>query len=284
MRYAATVLLTIGLSLTGALAHGHGYDDEAHNDEAHDSGSSVQYIANEGLMAQSGDVKILFDPFQVSGFGTYQEPRASDLSDMMAGKGAFAGIDAIFVSHAHRDHFSAPQMLDYMRAQSDVHLIAPRQALDMMKAEPDWDADLLTRMSILDMNYGDAPQSITLEGIEATAIRIAHAGWPAQHRKVVQNMVYRVTLNKAVTVMHMGDADPRAQHFAPFTAHWEAQATDTAFPPYWFLTSDNGQGILRGINVKCSIAIHVPIIVPEVLAASDADYFSVLGETREIGE
>ena len=85
--------------------------------------------------------------------------------------------------------------------------------------------------------------------------------------------------------MHMGDADPRRQHFIPHKDHWAEQRTDTAFPPYWFLTSMQGRNILSDdMNVAKSIGIHVPIKVPEDLKKSGQDYFSVSGETREIGE
>ena len=272
-RVMSIAISLASLFLTGPLC-------TAHENSAHDS--SARYIANEGLLAQSGDVKILFDPFQVSGFGTYQEPRSSDLADLMAGQSAFSGIDAVFISHAHQDHFSAPQMIAYLKAQSGVHLIAPQQALEMMQAEPNWDTALTARMTILNMDYGDAPQSISLSGIEATAVRIAHAGWPAPRRVTVQNMVYRVTLDGAVTFMHMGDADPNAVHFAPFADHWRAKITDTAFPPYWFLTSAQGQRLLRDINIQRAIGVHVPIVVPQDLIASGADYFSVLGESLAI--
>ena len=67
-------------------------------------------------------------------------------------------------------------------------------------------------------------------------------------------------------------------------AHWAEQRTDTAFPPYWFLTSLQGRNILEDeLNVAKSIGVHVPLKVPEELKNSGADYLSVSGETREIG-
>jgi len=96
---------------------------------------------------------------------------------MMKGEGAYAGIDAVFISHAHRDHFSAVAMIAYL------------------------------------------------------------------------------------------------------------SAPDHAFPPYWFLTSPQGRNILTDdMNVAISTGIHVPIKVPADLKESGQDYFSLSGETREIGE
>lgn len=247
--------------------------------------SQAQYIANEAILITHGDTKVMFDPLPLSGFGTYPETPKADIAQMMAGEGAYAGIDAVFISHAHRDHFSAAAMISYMTSNPDVQLVAPQQALDMMQADTNWDTSLLSRMTILDMEAGDAPKAISIGDITATAIRIPHAGWPAPARASVQNMVYRVTLGADVTVMHMGDADPRRQHYIPHRDHWAEQRTDTAFPPYWFLTSMQGRNILSDdMNVAKSIGVHVPIKVPEDLKASGQDYFSVSGETREITE
>ncbi|MEP3889826.1 MAG: phosphodiester glycosidase family protein [Hellea sp.] len=252
--------------------------------------SQAQYIANEAILISHGETKVMFDPLPLSGFGTYPEPSFADTAKMMSGQGEFAGMDAVFISHAHRDHFSAVKMISYMTANPEVRLVAPRQALDMMQADTNWDASLLSHMTILDMEAGDAPEAISIGDITATAVRIPHAGWPAPARAAVQNMVYRVTLGDeaggdGATIMHMGDADPRRQHYIAHKDHWAERRTDTAFPPYWFLTSMQGRNILSDdMNVAKSIGIHVPIEVPADLKESGQDYFSKSGETREIGE
>ena len=252
---------------------------------AHGPSSTVRYIANEAILVSHGETKIMFDPLPLSGFGVYPETPDTDIAQMMKGEGAYAGIDAVFISHAHRDHFSAAAMIAYLTAQPEVKLVAPQQALDMMQADANWDEALRGRMTILDMEAGDEAETISVGDIKATAVRIPHAGWPAPQRAAVQNMVYRVTLGEGATVIHMGDADPRRQHFIPHKDHWAAKRTDHAFPPYWFLTSPQGRNILEDdMNVASSTGIHVPIKVPAELKESGQDYFSVSGETREIGK
>jgi len=247
--------------------------------------SQAQYIANAAILVSRGDTKVMFDPLPLSGFGVYPETPAADVAQMMKGEGAYEGIDAVFISHAHRDHFSAAAMITYLTARPDVQLVAPQQALEMMQADANWDDALLSRMTLLDMEAGDAAETITIGDITATAVRIPHAGWPAPARASVQNMVYRVTLGDDATIIHMGDADPRRQHFIPHKEHWAERRTDTAFPPYWFLTSLQGRNILEDdMNVAKSIGIHVPLKIPAELKESGQDYFSTSGETREIGE
>jgi len=249
--------------------------------------SEAQYIANEAVLISHGETKVLFDPLPLSGFGVYPETPESDIAQMMKGEGAYSGIDAVFISHAHRDHFSAVAMISYLTAQPDVRLVAPQQALEMMQKDANWSEELRARMTILDMAADDEAVSIKIGDITATAVRIPHAGWPAPARASIQNMVYRVTLGSddsgAATVIHMGDADLRRQHFIAHKDHWAERRTDTAFPPYWFLTSPQGRNILSDdMNVAKSIGIHVPIEVPADLKESGQDYFSKSGETRPI--
>jgi len=251
--------------------------------------SEAQYIANEAVLVTHGETKVMFDPLPLSGFGVYPETLATDIAQMMKGEGVYAGIDAVFISHAHRDHFSAVAIVEYMIAQPDVRVVMPQEAVEMVHAEfvdmEEWDNSVKSRFITLDMEAGDAPETISIGDITATAVRIPHAGWPAPARAKVQNMVYRVTLGDGATVMHMGDADPRRQHYIPHKEHWAEQRTDTAFPPYWFLTSMQGRNILSDdMNVAKSIGVHVPIKVPADLKASGQDYFSKNGEKREIGE
>lgn len=94
-----------------------------------------------------------------------------------------------------------------------------------------------------------------------------------------------MTLDDDVTVMHMGDADPRPQHYHPFVEHWQKTRTDTAFPPYWFMLGRVGPAILDYyLNVETAIGVHVPLEIPQDLKATEKDYFSIHGETRPIGQ
>ena len=265
--------------------------DTPHHDVQNQAKGEARYIANEGVMVASGGMKILFDPLALSGFDVYPEISAEDKAALMAGEGEFKDIDWVFISHAHTDHFSAPDMMSYMAEQSHVKVVMPQQALDKLREMEGWDVGLEDRISALDLDYGHEAVSIIKESrLQVDAVRIPHAGWPAPKRAAIQNMVYRVTLinddkGEGVTVMHMGDADPRAQHFIPYNDLWDTKDTDLAMPPYWFVTRPEGKAILKDIlHANEAIGIHVPINKPLELFSSGADFFSIAGETREIGK
>jgi L-ascorbate metabolism protein UlaG (beta-lactamase superfamily) len=223
------------------------------------STTSVQYLANEGLMVTHEETKVLFDPLYTNSYGQYQLVPAAMRDAIFAGEAPYDDVDAVFVSHHHGDHFSAEEILRLLRSQTSTKLYAPAQAVSAIRdiANAD-DEQVLERLVGLDLDYGDAPVSIRAEGIIVDAVHIPHSGWPTA-RTDVQNIAFRVTLDDNSTVLHLGDADPRTVHFESDEEYWEERTVDLAFPPYWWFMSEDGLELLDNrIDVTHSIGIHVP--------------------------
>ena len=157
---------------------------------------------------------------------------------MVGRKSDAENVDAIFVSHLHQDHFSVGEVIAYMETHEDVRVFAPAQAVDLMRNEAR-DPSIFDRVTPIGLERLDAPLSFEEGELKVDVVRIPHAGWPG--RAEISNLVWRVTLSDGITVMHLGDADPRDEHFAPHSEHWMVKRTDTAYPPYWFFLSDEGR-------------------------------------------
>ena len=242
---------------------------------------SVLYMANEGFMVESGETKVVFDPLFRNGFGHYQLLPKSMEEALFAGAPPFDGIDAVFVSHHHGDHFSPEDILRLLKEQQDIRLYAPLQAVKAMRsiarAE---DGEVFDRVNAVELAYKDAPVSMGMNGLKIEAVRIPHAGWPTG-RLDIENISWRVTLNDTTTVLHMGDADPNDIHFERDADYWAKGHTQMAFPPYWFFSSHGGEAILRDrIRADHNVGVHVPVAVPKNLRGYDL--FTRPGETREI--
>ena len=82
------------------------------------------YMANEAVMVTDGDTKVLFDPLYPESYGQYLLVPEAMREALFAGDEPFDGVDAIFVSHFHGDHFSADDMLRLLIAQPDIMLYA----------------------------------------------------------------------------------------------------------------------------------------------------------------
>lgn len=250
--------------------------------------ATAQYMANEGLMVVQGETKIVFDPLFRHSYGHYQLlPKAMEEA-LFAGEPPFDGIDAVFISHHHGDHFSPEDVLRLLKVQPGIHLYAPKQAVNGMRevADPQ-DKTVFERVTAVELAYKDAPVMLEMEGLIIEAVRIPHSGWPTG-RLDVENISWRVTLNKTTTVLHMGDADPNDVHFERDATYWDKRHTHMAFPPYWFFSSTGGNGILQNrIKPDHSVGTHVPVSISKTpnlrpVELRGHDLFTVPGEKREI--
>lgn len=244
------------------------------------------YLANEGVLISHGETKIAFDPIFRSDFGQYLLLPEEMEAALFAGTPPFDGLDAVFISHYHGDHFSPADILRLMEIQTDLQLFAPAQAVTAMRSESDIEA-VLDRVHQVSLAYQESPVELGVDAVAVEAVRIPHSGWPSA-RQDVENIAWRVTLNDATTVLHLGDADPRDSHFANDAEFWQRKQAQAAFPPYWFLGTQTGREILeQRIGANRNIGIHVPIQIPadplqRPVELRGADLFTRPGETRQI--
>ena len=277
-----SMLLCLTFSPVYAHTDGHTASEESSSEQAQEGQDDglVTYLGNEALLVTYNATKVLFDPFFHNAYNSFQLVPEDIQKALFSGKPPYDNIDAIFISHAHGDHFSANDVHRYLTSFPNTQLVAPKQAVDEVLKLAD-NTDIQKRIVSLSLDYQDPPVNKRLENISFDAVRIPHAGWP--QRADVANLVYRVSLDNKVTIMHLGDADANDTHFKPLIDHWHATLTHMVYPPFWFFTTEDGPMIINTrINARESIGVHVPIDVPEELRKSGADYFTIPGETRSL--
>ena len=274
-----SLIFTLLFGLMNSFVHAHTHDDSEEELAAQQQGLAT-YLGNEALLVTFNETKILFDPFFHNAYNSFQLVPKEIQEALFAGEAPYNNIDAIFISHAHGDHFSASDVLKYLTLFPKTQLVAPAQAVDQILKLAE-DSEIEKQILSLSLNYQDPPINRRLAKFSFDAVRIPHAGWP--QRADVANLVYRVSLEDEITVMHLGDADANDTHFEPLIEHWQARLTHMAYPPFWFFTTEAGPMIVATrINAKKSIGIHVPIEVPEKLEKSGAEFFNKPGETRTL--
>jgi L-ascorbate metabolism protein UlaG (beta-lactamase superfamily) len=248
----------------------------------------AHYLANEGVLIVAGETRIAFDPLFRNDFGTYRLLPEELERALFAGEPPFAGLDAVFISHYHEDHFSPRDVLRLLKERGEIRLYAPAQAVTAMRsiAGGGKSEDVFSRVTEIRLEYKDAPIVIEEGDLIVEAVRIPHSGWPDQ-RLEVENIAYRVTLDESATVLHLGDADARDVHFAHDALYWKQRPLDMAFPPYWYFQSEEGRRVLEErLRPGHAVGIHVPVEMtnpadrPPDLAKYDL--FVNPGETRDI--
>jgi L-ascorbate metabolism protein UlaG (beta-lactamase superfamily) len=255
---------------------------------AEDPAPRAVYIANMGAMIERGETKILFDPLFHYDPDTYDRVPAEVEAALLAGSEPWDGIDAVFISHHHGDHFDPATILELLRAQQTIELFGPEQAAAAIRERVVDPGDpLLQRVHGLSLENGMASTDIVFGPLLVEAVRIRHAGWPNRHADI-ENIVFRVTLDNETTVMHFGDADVEDAHFAKSPEHWTERHSHLAMPPYWFFLSNEGRRILQDrIGADEVIGMHVPTDVPDDPASrheslQDVDLFVMPGEARTL--
>lgn len=271
-----------------AVAHGAAANQPSGQRGAARGPARAQYLANASVLVTRGDTKVVFDPLYRNDFGQYELVPAQTERALFDGTAPFDGLDAVFVSHYHEDHFSAADVLRLLEARPGLRLFAPAQAVAGMRAiAAERLAAVASRVHAITLAYQEAPVTITQGSLVVDAVRIPHSGWPSRQLQV-ENIAFRVTLDGATTVVHLGDADTTDAHFARDDAYWRRRRTDVAFPPYWFFMSEQGRQVLdRRIAAARSIGVHVPASVPSQPDQRAPDLrghelFTVPGETRDI--
>ncbi len=251
----------------------------------HEDPATARYLANAGVMVAHGDTRVLFDPLFNESFGQYRLLPETMREALMNGVPPYDGIDALFISHYHDDHFAPADLLEYLEAHDTVRLYAPEQAVAALRSEAGNGGAPLERVTAVSLDIGDAPLRLAQPGLTVEAVRIPHSGWPTR-RQDVENIAWRVTLEGGPTVLHLGDADTRDLHFARDEAFWEDGRHDLALPPYWFFLSENGRAVLEErLLPEQAVGIHVPVSVPAEPAEREedlqlVDLFTRPGETR----
>lgn len=263
-------LLLIGLTLANV---GH----------AHDPQARATYLGNEGVLVARGQTKVLFDAFYSNSYeGTYLLVPEAISAAMLAGEPPYDGIDAIFVSHVHGDHFTAAPAIEYLRAHPSVPLYGSPQTRQAIVEEIGAEDPLLARVIAVEQAPEDAPTRLEIEGLLIEVVAIPHAG----DRPEIQNLSWRVTLDGATTVTHFGDAGTVPEHFERHAEHFAARRSQAAFPPYWFFDAQGRAIMQRHFNAEQIIGVHVPASAAGHGEAARArvggDLFTDPGESREL--
>jgi L-ascorbate metabolism protein UlaG (beta-lactamase superfamily) len=215
------------------------------------SGISITFLANEGVLLSSGEKQVLIDAlFQKYETG-YALPADSTRAAMERAAAPFHSVDLILVTHRHGDHFHPAPVVAHLLANSGATLVTSKQVIDSLTGRLPAGHRLTPRL----LARTTAPASRRREvvaGISVELLGLPHGGRRHRH---VEHLGYIVDLGGR-RVLHVGDTDFEESTFAPFRL--DTARIDVALLPLWMVTSAEGRRIIeRWIRPRQVVAFHV---------------------------
>jgi L-ascorbate metabolism protein UlaG (beta-lactamase superfamily) len=219
---------------------------------AGETGVTVTFLANDGVLLSSGAQQVLIDGLFLKYETGYAVPADSTRQALARAQPPFDGVDLILVTHRHGDHFHPQPIAEHLAANPAATLVASSQVMDSLRGRASSVAlggDRLLARTMPPLTR----RTETIGGIAVELLGLPHGG--RRHRGV-EHLGFIVELGGR-RVLHVGDADFSEGTFAPFRL--DTARIDVALLPYWMVTSPEGQRVIaRWIRPRQVVAIHIP--------------------------
>lgn len=214
------------------------------------SGPEITYLANEGFLLACGDTRVVIDAFVTEPYKEYAAIPADTWKRMLTGQPPFEKVALTLVSHVHRDHFQPEPAVRFLTAHPETRLISSPEVIAELRTVEGVDA-VADRVDEVLPKPGEI---VTREmgEIRVDFLRLSHG---AGRNQKIQNLGHLIRLCDE-TVLHVGDADVRAESFTPYRLG--EREIDVALLPFWLHLSEEGRGLVASIGAGTEAACHVP--------------------------
>jgi L-ascorbate metabolism protein UlaG (beta-lactamase superfamily) len=233
------------------------------------AGTDVRYVANAGMLVAAGGRRFLIDAPIRDGIPPYATSSAEERALLEGARGPYAGVDAILITHWHEDHFSAEAVAAHLASSPRTLLVSSPEVVERVRAlAPGLPASRLR--AVLPMPGRSEP--VDIGGMTVHVLRVRHnptRRLPEQHVGFL--------IGGPSPVLHVGDADPKADNFTVLKA---LPAVDLAFLPFWYVSdADSRRMVGVAIRPRRIVAMHVPPSDRPAIDAGGGGVAAVLAST-----
>lgn len=209
----------------------------------------LTYLANMGVLLESGGRRVIIDGFHRGELAEYAPVPAAMLESLEQARAPFRTLDLMIATHRHRDHFNAASVAARLRADSSVVFLAARETVDSLVARTDGLANHPRVWAA--QTSASTGHHLSIAGVDVTVLDLPHNPTPSQR---VANVGVIVELG-GLRVLHVGDAFAAPTTFARHQL--ASRPVDVAIVPFWYFANENAE-VLRLIGARRWIATHVP--------------------------
>lgn len=209
---------------------------------------AVRYVANSGMLVTAAGRRFLIDAPIREGIAPYATSSAAERGLLEGARAPYADVDAILITHWHEDHFSPDAVAGHLSSNPRTLLISSPEVVDRVRtAAPGLPAAQLRAV----LPAPGSSERVAVGGVDVHVLRIRHnptRRLPEQHVGFL--------IGGPSPVLHVGDADPKADNFAVLRT---LPAVDLACLPFWYVTDvTNRLMVGEAIRPRRIVAMHVP--------------------------
>ncbi len=208
---------------------------------------AIRYVANAGVLIESGSSKFLIDAPIRESIPPYARPDEAMRTRVESAQPPYDGITAILITHWHEDHFSAPAVATLLRNSAATILLSSAEIVDRVRKA---DASLAPNRFRPITPAAGASERVEVGGVPINVLRLRHSArrLPEQHVGFL--------IEGCQTVLHVGDADSDDENFAMLR---KLPAIQAGVLPYWYvLDGRERQFVARAIRPSRIIGMHLP--------------------------
>jgi L-ascorbate metabolism protein UlaG (beta-lactamase superfamily) len=221
----------------------------------------VTYIANEGFLLQSDHHKVLIDALFDESYGAFQVPDKAVLQNIQQSVAPFDSIDALFLTHYHKDHCNPVLINQYLSKHPAVPLVTSKPSLVFIDGDC---FGFVTKQAQFREMTPAANQSVSksVAGMAVTAYGLKHLTYLRNGIDLEQymfNVSFLIDMD-GVKVFHSGDIMPDAfSRYLALHKGWKLH-TDVAFLYYKILEADSKElkRVLDVLHPRYIVPMHIP--------------------------
>jgi L-ascorbate metabolism protein UlaG (beta-lactamase superfamily) len=187
---------------------------------AQDSGVTVTFLANEGVMLSAGSTKVMIDALFVKYGESYAIAADSTQLALRLAQPPFDSVSLVLATHHHGDHFHPGPVAAHLRSNPRAVVLASQQVIDSLKGRVAPGA-IGTRVLAREVARGSMTREV-VNGVPVTMLGLAHHD--------LKHFGYIVEIGGR-RVLHVGDTDDGAKSFPAFRL--DTMRIDVALLPSW---------------------------------------------------
>ena len=215
-----------------------------------DAGDKVKvtYIANDGVMIEFEDQKVVIDAInRTSNLTGWVSPSSAALRAVENGDPPYDNIDVIMITHGHGDHYATSAVRNYLSNNPQTKLIAPSSIRNTFGAS----SSQLVHISLDKFERTNQ----TLNGINIDILQVEHFDQFGNNFSGLESYAYVVQI-KDKKFFHAGDIDYVDSKLDLFNLL--PDNITAAFIPTFgnLVNAENRDALINHINPKHVVGLH----------------------------